>query len=322
MSSFKILSFVGGGIRGLASATMLNALADQFPNVVSGASMLAGTSTGGTIIAALANSVSPQEIINTYLTTDRSFYKDHFDGGDPTKPAYPIKLFAAGMYAKYGLQKLSDFKNQKVLFTSFDVGKEGTPWEPLLLHNFPNSTTADTKVADAVVATSAMPGMFGSHQFGNYQGTVDGAFVNHDPTLAAIALAIQSGVNPADIVAICFGTGFMPNSLGSATATWGAQQWQTGDPDTHYNVPHLLINGSPSPFLNIALNGTSTNLIPTLAGMMLPGRYAYLNPFLPHYIPENETNMEVLDALRDASIAVTLSPAFYGAENLVGKYWS
>ncbi len=320
MSSFTILSFVGGGIRGLASATMLNALAEQFPNVISGANMLAGTSTGGTIIAALANRESPQEIIQTYLTTDRSFYADHFDGGDPTKPAYPIELFAAGMYAKYGLQKLSDL-GQRVLFTTFEVGQEGTPWKPLLLHNFPGSNVADTKVADAVVATSAMPGMFGAHRFGNYHGLVDGAFVNHDPTLAAIALAINSGIDPTDIVVICFGTGFMANHLGSATNNWGAQQWQTGDPDNPYNVPHLLINGTPSPILNISLNGTSTNLIPTLAGMMLPGRYAYLNPILPHYIPENETNLDVLELLRGVSLAATHTPAFVTAQSLVDNYW-
>ena len=101
MSSFTILSFVGGGIRGLASATLLNELYKSYPNVVSSASMLAGTSTGGTIIAALAtNKESPQQIIETYLTTDRSFYADHFSN-DSTGPAYPIDLFAAGMDAKY-----------------------------------------------------------------------------------------------------------------------------------------------------------------------------------------------------------------------------
>jgi patatin-like phospholipase/acyl hydrolase len=321
MSSFTILSFVGGGIRGLASATLLNALFEKHSNVVSGASMLAGTSTGGTIIAALVNGVSTQEIVNTYRTTDREFYIKYYSGGDPTKPAYPVDLFAAGMYAKYGLQKLSD-KNQKLLFTTFDVGQKGTPWQPLLLHNFPNSPTADTKLADAVVATSAMPGMFGSHKFGDYQGTIDGAFVNHDPTLAAIALAINSGVNPSDIVAICFGTGLMANSLGSATQSWGFQQWQTGDPDNPYNVPPLLINGLPSPVLNASLNGTSTSLIPDLARMMLPGRYAYLNPTLPNYIPENETNNLVLDELEGLAKAVTLTPEFDIAKRLVKDHWS
>jgi uncharacterized protein len=319
MSSFTILSFVGGGIRGLASATMLNELYKRHSNAISGASMLAGTSTGGTIIASLANRETPEEIIQTYLNQDREFYIKYYNS-DPHKPAYPVELFAAGMAAKYRGQKLSEI-NQKVLFTTFDVGQPGTPWKPLLLHNFRDSDVADTRVSDAVVATSAMPGMFGSHNFGGFQ-TVDGAFVNHDPTLAAIALAIHSGVDPKDIYAICFGTGFMANNLGSATATWGSHQWQKGDLENPYNVPPLLINGTPSPFLNIALNGTSTNLIPDLARMMLPGRYAYLNPTLPHYIPENETSMEQLDLLRALSIAVTDTPEFAIAEELVKNHWS
>ena len=106
-----------------------------------------------------------------------------------------------------------------------------------------------------------MPGMFGSHQ-----GNVDGAFVQLDPTLAAIALAVNSGVHLADIVVICFGTGFMANDLGSATATWGAHQRQHGDKDNKYNVPPLLVNGTPSPILNISMNGTSTNLHPDAGG--------------------------------------------------------
>jgi patatin-like phospholipase/acyl hydrolase len=145
---------------------------------------------------------------------------------------------------------------------------------PILFHNLPGSPTADTLLADAVVSGGAMPGMFGSYQFSSYpQGNVDGAFVNHDPTLAAIALAVNAGVSLTNIVVICFGTGFMANHLGGATGHWGAQQWQQGSPNHHYDVPPLLINGSRCPILNISLNGTSTNLIPDLAGMLRPQRY-------------------------------------------------
>jgi patatin-like phospholipase/acyl hydrolase len=43
---YKILSFCGGGIRGLASVTMLNVLYQKFPNIISETDALAGYSTG------------------------------------------------------------------------------------------------------------------------------------------------------------------------------------------------------------------------------------------------------------------------------------
>ncbi|HEY3911444.1 MAG TPA: hypothetical protein VGM07_16375 [Stellaceae bacterium] len=46
--------------------------------------------------------------------------------------------------------------------------------------NFSCSTNAHTLVADAVVATGAMPAR------SVHEGNVDGAFVNHDPTLPSL----------------------------------------------------------------------------------------------------------------------------------------
>lgn len=154
----------------------------------------------------------------------------------------------------------------------------------------------------------------------NPQGNVDGAFVNHDPTLAAIALAVNAGVRLDKIVVICFGTGFMGSYLETATGDWGAKQWQTGypnNPDSPYNLSPLLVNGKPSPILNISLNGTSTNLIPDLARMLLPGRYAYLNPILDRYIAENDTKAADLLYLQEACSGVDLSTA----EAVLTNYW-
>jgi uncharacterized protein len=311
-NSFTILSFCGGGIRGLLSVTMLSRLYKRYPNIVSAANMLAGTSTGGGMIAALSSvgKQTPPDLVAFFKTEEAHFYA-HPVSTAPNQPAYSTEMFFTDMIVKYRAHKLSDI-TQKVLFTSFNVGDPSTPWKPVLYHNFPNSANAETLVADAVVSTGAMPGMFGS-----FKGNVDGAFVNHDPTIAAIALAVNSGISLGDIVVICFGTGLMPNSLGRATVNWGAQQWQEGDPDHLYNVPPLLVNGTPSPILNISLSGSSTNLIPMLAGLMLPGRYANLNPALDKYIPENAYTPADLTALTAAAHAVDIA----AAARLVKAYW-
>jgi hypothetical protein len=297
---------------------MLSELYLLFPNIISRANMLAGTSTGSGIIAALATGQTPNQIVNNFLTSERDFYKYTGQFSNHAEPAYSVATFASSAHKSYGDQTLASITNHDLLMTSFNVGDPGTPWYPILFNNLPGSQNANTLLADAVVSSGAMPGMFGSYQFPLYpQGNVDGAFVHHDPTLAAIALAVNSGIQLTNIVVICFGTGFMANNLGPATGNWGAKQWQTGDPIHPYNVPPLLINGKHSPILNISLNGTSTNLVPELTAMLLPQRYAYLNPILDRFIPENTSNSTDLLYLQDASANVNLSQA----EALLTAYW-
>lgn len=222
--TYKIVCFCGGGIRGLLSATILQNLADAYPNILSKTDLFAGTSTGAGIISWLLAGTTPAGIIQKYLTSEVQFFS--FEDFEPTKPGYDIDLVFAGQAAMHGLKTLNDF-DQSVLFTSFNVGSatsptEHTPWQPILYSNLTSSPNGGTTVAEAVTSSSAMPGMLGS-----YEGNIDGAFVNHDPTLAALASAIHyEKVSLSDIVVICIGTGLMQNWIASDTHSWGAQQWQ------------------------------------------------------------------------------------------------
>ncbi len=54
MSSYRILSVDGGGIRGLYAAVLLDRLVQQVLGFLDGVDLLAGTSTGGIIVLALA----------------------------------------------------------------------------------------------------------------------------------------------------------------------------------------------------------------------------------------------------------------------------
>jgi len=275
----------------LLSATILQNLANSYPAILTNTNLFAGTSTGSGIISQLLAGNTLDYIIDTYFLEKAVAYYS-LGQIDPSLPIYSVSEVYTGQVALHGKKTLGDVTKQSVLFTSFNVGSydestsTGTPWAPLLYSNLPNSPNAGTTIAEAVTSSSAMPGMMGS-----YNGNIDGAFVHHDPTIAAIAAALSS--NPSltlnDINVICIGTGFMANWIASDTNSWGAQQWQNGDGNPNNNTPALLLDGTVSPVLNACLNGTSTSLIPQLAGMMLPqGQYAYLNPTLAYYIPEND----------------------------------
>lgn len=309
--AYTILAFCGGGIRGLLSAGLLSRLYSQFPDIVSGANMLAGTSAGAAIISQLVAKKTPDQIYSAFQNDAPLFFKN--PGTNPNAPAYNVDLVVAAERILHPLNPpLTDFPQDLVL-TAFNVaaGANGS-WTPLLLNNLPKSQTGSTPIVDAVVSSGAMPGMSGS-----WKGNIDGAFVHHDPTLAAIALAVGSrGVALSDIAVICFGTGFMANFIASDTSTWGAQQWMNGDGNTKNQTPALLVNGTVAPILNATLNGTSTSMVPELSGMLLSGqgapRYVYLNPVLDRYIAENDVNpadlayMESLVASFDLTQAIAV----------------
>jgi hypothetical protein len=309
-SPYRILAFCGGGIRGLLSAGILERLAKKSPRIVSETDLLAGTSVGASIISLLLANVSPAQVYHYYSTSVPGFFKN--PNTDPQMPAFDIDTLAAAQHQLHPTNPSLDAVKKKVVFTSFNVGSENRNWQPVLFNNLSKSTTGTTPLIDAVISSGAMPG-----ELGSYTGHIDGAFVNHDPTLAAIALAINEGVRLENIVAICIGTGFMANWIASDTSQWGAEQWERGDNNPNNRTPPVLINGTESPVLSAAISGTSTNLVPDLLAMMLPGRYAYINPTLDRIVAEDDTNPADLDYLQAQAMQVDISSAV----SLLNKYW-
>jgi len=158
---------------------------------------------------------------------------------------------------------------------------------------------------------------------GRQMHLVDGAFVHHDPTVPAIALAAANGNSVSDISAIDFGTGFMRNFITADVEGWGANQWVNGTGGSDGTLPQLLVNmpATPAqmPILNLCLNGTSTNLMPDLAGMLLDDRFAYLNPdFGAVYIPEDAVSDEQLAFLKLMADTCDLEPAMA----VLGQCWA
>lgn len=263
--------------------------------------------------------MTPADIVAYYKNQVVKFYQKP-TGTSSSEPLYNVSSAYFGAWNVHqGNPLLSSFLPQNILMTAFSVGSSTSqPWETMLFSNIAGQGLQDAGIADAATASSAMPGMLGSWT-GNLDGAfIDGAFVNHDPTLAAIAAAVQSGVALESISAITIGTGYMKNWIASDTSTWGAQQWQHGDRNPKSHTPPLLINGTTSPVLNASLNGTSTNLIPQLAGMLLGNdRYANINPPIP-FIAEND----VTDAALIELVNAANNPAhLVKAERIIANYW-
>ncbi|MGH8474535.1 MAG: patatin-like phospholipase family protein [Methylococcales bacterium] len=162
---FTILSFVGGGIRGLMSVTILKKLQTHFPHLVRHTDLIAGCSTGSIITSELVAGKTSQDLIDFFTSPkgEIGFYNNMNTNAD--LPAYSIQDVFDSQFLLHRDKKVSDLK-RKVLFVSFNVGglttsKEGiqtpTPWEPLMYTNMiPDH--GDVLIAKAATSSGAMPG--------------------------------------------------------------------------------------------------------------------------------------------------------------------
>lgn len=327
--TYRILSFCGGGIRGLMSAMILARLNQAFQakygvSLRSRADCIAGTSAGAFITGMLLCDVSPEIIVGFYDDVAAPSFRNAKT--DPAQPALGSDEWIRLLDWLHVDARLSSFE-EHVVFTSFDLGGAGVPWSPQLLHNFPGSGTADFGLLDAMAASGAMPGMTQPYRVtvgGRRYRLVDGAFVHHDPTIPAIALATSAGFPVHTISAIDIGTGFMHNSVTANASGWGSTQWTHGSGAKDGQLPPLLANtadipANEMPILNLSLNGTSTNLMPDLAGLLLGDRFAYLNPdFGNTVIGELQADRASLEFLREKAMGCDLGPALA----VLDQYWA
>lgn len=339
--TFRILSFCGGGIRGYLSALMLKNLQnevrkkanDDSINILDHFDMVTGTSTGAIISGLIALGLNPDQLITFYRPLLQELWaanKLRPESHNPRKPEFPSSAEALKRAAKHFDfidKKLEDVTKHKILTTSFfvqnsqqyqpgfkpvDKAPRNDSWGMVLFNNFQNSDTKDVHIFDAMLASGAMPGMTSTvpvkrkNPVSGKEETlqcVDGAFVNHNPVIPAVAMAVENGEKLEDISVIDFGTGFMQNYLTGDFEKWGSEQWMSLPAGNESVLPKLLVNSKNEqtvPILNMMLNGTSTNEMPTINSLLLKDKYSYLNAdFGTRQIPEDATDNADLDFMQN-----------------------
>src|SRR5438093_10058800 len=125
---YRILSFDGGGIRGLVTLALLKRLEAEIPNLIRGADLLAGTSTGGIIALGLAAGKSVDELISLYKDNGERIFDDSWfdnlrDLGGLVGADYDQSNLKKILKSSFGKSLLKDL-NQRVLIPSFDLDNE------------------------------------------------------------------------------------------------------------------------------------------------------------------------------------------------------
>jgi hypothetical protein len=97
-------------------------------------------------------------------------------------------------------------------------------WKPKFFHNFPGpDSDGEQLVADVAMRTSAAPTFFPT-----YQHYIDGGVVANNPSMAALAQALDSGTGNqplGEIRLLSLGTGLTSTFIDGHDHDWGIAQW-------------------------------------------------------------------------------------------------
>lgn len=234
MAVYRILALDGGGIRGVYTAVLLQLLARQVPGFIDRADLLAGTSTGGILALGIASGISIDALIALYKDNgaeifSRSFWHQIRDVGDLFGPKYDNKNLVRMAQTAFGKATLGDLLPRHVLIPTFDLDNDAMPpvprmWKAKFFHNFEGpDSDGEQRVADVALRTSAAPTYFPV-----YEGYVDGGVIANNPSMAAVAQALDAKTGKqqlADLRLLSLGTGVTPAYIAGDTLDWGLAQW-------------------------------------------------------------------------------------------------
>ena len=285
MATYRILSFDGGGLRGVVSAVLLERLQQAHPGFLDDIALMAGTSTGGLIALGLRRGLTPAALREMYLQHGRRIFDAGLwrrvrSLGTVAGARYPASGREQVLRELLGVDTRLDQLAGAVLITAFDLDPPAADpaqanWKPKLFHNLPGDDSDGARLAWQVgMATSAAPTYFPS-----FDGYVDGGVYANNPAMCALAQTQdpRSGgpVPWGDIRLLSLGTGIVRTVVPGQTVDWGYLQW----------APRLVA------LLSDGVSGIADYQCRMMLGDAQYQRYA---PFLP---PGHNVAMDDVDAL-------------------------
>ncbi len=234
MSTYRILSIDGGGIRGLVSTILLQRLAKEpgLEKLLDATGLIAGTSSGGLIALGIARRIDLADIRSLFAEAgpgifDDSWLDDLVDLGKLRGADYDIQPLKRALRKLFGNTTLGRLK-KRVLVTAFDLDtgdREGRCWKPKIFHNFPGSGNDRHEPAYKVgLYTSAAPTYFPS-----VDGFIDGGVYAVNPGMCALAQTQDRRYRPnpplKDVVLFSIGAGTNCHCIKGRTLDWGYAQW-------------------------------------------------------------------------------------------------
>ena len=318
MTKYRIMSFDGGGTAGALSLQLLNRLAKQTPQLISGTNVFSGTSIGSFIALALASGRSPKETLQFFKEKILPAYSISRPGGPVFNQQLPYSGFIKAVQTFFPPDLLLRNLRKRIVVPSFQLfSPQLNRWTPVLFHNFPGSPYLDEKASDVILRSSAAPATQRA-----YQNYVDGYVVASNPSTAAIAFAVGKAKQPIDQIAVLsIGTGETPTQLRRDTRGWGMVSANNIRPENLEDLPPnwgVLFDQGPNepllPFLSVVGNGSSF-YESMVSSLLLEDRFFRLNPRIPN-VSKNDPS--IFSTLIEIANRTNLQPAV----EFIEKNWN
>ncbi|MCF7669950.1 MAG: patatin-like phospholipase family protein [Verrucomicrobia bacterium] len=232
---YKILSFDGGGVRGLLSIIVLQRIAKALPGFIDQADLIAGTSTGGIIALGLAHGIDINELRLLYEEKTSMIFHDSWidnllDLGTLAGAQYDNSILKEELNRLFDTTTLKEL-NKHVLIPTFDLDNNSENpvkrgWAPKFFHNFEGADSdGDRLVRDVALYTTAAPTFFPT-----VDGYIDGGVICSNPSMAAISQTQDRRAFPTppllrDVHLLSIGTGTCRSRIEGDTLDWGLAQW-------------------------------------------------------------------------------------------------
>jgi hypothetical protein len=213
---FRILSLDGGGIRGAFTAALLADIEERLGcRACDYFDLIAGTSTGGIIAAAIAAGEPASRIVEFYrergpaIFTRRKRSKNLFsvacgwvadgclrrhgiDSDWLLLPKYDATALTESLEEVFGNRTMEDLRFSRTVIPSVDLTKGQTvvfktPHLPGLVRD------RRYRIVDVILATTAAPTYFPHATLGIGSAYVDGGVWANNPTMVALAESIRIG---------------------------------------------------------------------------------------------------------------------------------
>ncbi|GAB6035451.1 patatin-like phospholipase family protein [Fundidesulfovibrio butyratiphilus] len=301
----RILSIDGGGIRGLIPALVLaciERLAGKPMHQL--VDLVAGTSTGGIIAAAVGAGIPMATVASLYLYHARSIFARPLAHriaslGGLVDEQYPADALEDCLQGIFGDKRLRDC-TIPTLVTSWDLGMGAA----VLFKSTKAQTDKgrDYLLRSVCRATSAAPTYFEPAVVKSADGVmrtlVDGGVCANNPAMVALIEAYKLAPH-ADVALLSLGTGAQPCGVAPSEAkSWG------------------LIRAA-RPVLDLLMAGP-TDIVDYQCRTVLADRYHRLQAILPRPMAMDATDSDSLALLEAQALRITESDDFAKALAVLG----
>lgn len=250
---YNIVTFDGGGVRGILSAILYKRMAQKHPTFFNQVDLYSGTSTGAILACGIACGLPTESIISLYKDRSKFIFTKSFW----EKIKSPLSLFSSRynnnrdvVFTEIFGKKLLSQIPSKIVIPTFCISPEDRKnWDSVFYHNFKLTSSGmfnpryDSLITEVLMKTSAAPTYFPV-----YKGYIDGGVVANNPSMCALSQALNKHTgksNLEDIRLVSFGTGYKPKVLNSnvkSSTDWGFLEWGTGLIDILFDGPATSTN--------------------------------------------------------------------------------